>query len=96
MPMFDGAGPRGQGPMTGRGLGPCGRGYGRGFGRGFGYGRGRGYGYGPRFGYAPSYGYQNRMVTKEEEANMLQDEADELTKELKAIKERIADLKGGK
>jgi hypothetical protein len=36
------------------------------------------------------------MVTKEEEADMLQDEADELNKELKAIKERIADLKGGK
>lgn len=23
MPRFDGTGPRGQGPMTGRGLGPC-------------------------------------------------------------------------
>jgi hypothetical protein len=67
MPFLDGTGPRGLGPMTGRGLGRCsgfyGRGYGygaRGFGRGFGYGRG--YGYGPRaYGgwagayYPPSY-----------------------------------------
>ncbi len=30
MPAFDGTGPRGQGPMTGRGLGPCGLGMRRG------------------------------------------------------------------
>ncbi len=43
MPWFDRTGPRGFGPMTGRGLGPCGRGFG--FGRGLGLGRffGRGY-----------------------------------------------------
>jgi len=62
MPLLDGTGPMGQGPMTGRGLGNCtGRGfnpwpmpggYGRGFGtgmgmgRGFGRGRGRGIGMG--------------------------------------------------
>ncbi|NMB92050.1 MAG: DUF5320 domain-containing protein [Parcubacteria group bacterium] len=28
MPRFDGTGPMGLGPRTGRGLGPCGRGYG--------------------------------------------------------------------
>ncbi len=39
MPNFDRTGPRGMGPMTGRGMGYCGRG--RGFGRGY----GRGYGY---------------------------------------------------
>lgn len=41
MPGFDRTGPMGQGPMTGRGLGPCGGGkaYGRGYGRGFGYRR---------------------------------------------------------
>ncbi len=33
MPRQDGTGPFGLGPLTGRGLGPCGRGYGRGFGR---------------------------------------------------------------
>ena len=36
MPRFDGTGPQGAGPITGRGLGPCGAGAGirRGFGRG--------------------------------------------------------------
>ncbi|KKS31446.1 MAG: hypothetical protein UV00_C0005G0022 [candidate division WWE3 bacterium GW2011_GWF1_42_14] len=41
MPYFDRTGPQGQGPMTGRGMGPCGgdmgfgrRGFGRGYGRG--------------------------------------------------------------
>ena len=33
MPRFDGTGPCGFGPMTGRGMGCCGAGYGR--GRGF-------------------------------------------------------------
>jgi len=33
MPGFDRTGPQGQGPQTGKGYGPCGRG--RGFGRGF-------------------------------------------------------------
>jgi len=37
MPRFDGSGPLGFGPMTGRGMGPCGcgMGYGRGYGRRF-------------------------------------------------------------
>ena len=62
MPGFDGNGPKGQGPMSGRGMGYCtgyhdgprqgGFGFGRGFrggrGGGFGFrgGRGRGRGYG--------------------------------------------------
>ena len=52
MPGFDGTGPRGQGPMTGRGMGygrsqegdvvdPGGRGFGMGRGRGWGRGLGR-------------------------------------------------------
>jgi hypothetical protein len=49
MPAFDGTGPQGFGPQTGRGMGPCGRGagfrprFGRGFGRAFGFFRGRNY-----------------------------------------------------
>ncbi|MFH1711229.1 MAG: DUF5320 domain-containing protein [Nanoarchaeota archaeon] len=35
----DRTGPNGLGPMTGRGLGPCGCGMRRGFGRGFGFRR---------------------------------------------------------
>ena len=33
MPFQDGTGPRGMGPLTGRGFGPCGRNFGRSFGR---------------------------------------------------------------
>lgn len=67
MPAFDGTGPRGYGPRTGRGFGYCGAGYHRhrgfrrgyhrhGFGPGYGpaYGRGFGPGYGPAYG--PGYG----------------------------------------
>jgi len=40
MPAFDGTGPQGQGPLTGRGMGQCKGGIGRqrGMGRGFGFG----------------------------------------------------------
>jgi len=38
MANFDGTGPNGRGPFTGRGFGSCGRGV-RGSGRGFGYRR---------------------------------------------------------
>jgi len=41
MPGQDRTGPMGAGPLTGRGLGPCGRGSGFGFRRGFGMGFGR-------------------------------------------------------
>lgn len=40
MPRFDGTGPQGMGPMTGRGFGPCGLGLG--WRRRFGMGRGMG------------------------------------------------------
>jgi len=39
MPAFDGTGPQGKGPMTGRGMGPCGKGMGRKFAIRFGFGR---------------------------------------------------------
>ncbi len=63
MPWGDGTGPRGLGPMTGRGMGYCagsGRpGYtnpGYGYGRGFGWGRGYGRGYGRGFGWGRGWG----------------------------------------
>ena len=43
MPYKDGTGPQGQGPMTGRGFGPCGDGRGMGMGRRAGFGRGGGF-----------------------------------------------------
>ncbi|HHT90094.1 MAG: DUF5320 domain-containing protein [Bacillota bacterium] len=59
MPRFDGTGPQGFGPVTGRGFGPCtgvnpGRFYGSCFGRRLGRGRFWGYGYGNGFG--PGFG----------------------------------------
>ena len=74
MPGFDGTGPLGQGPGTGRGMGPCGAGvrnpwfnwaagFGRRwFGRGFGFGRrwfGRGRG--GRFGRGRGFGFRRGM-----------------------------------
>ena len=48
MPGQDGSGPRGEGPLSGRGFGPCGRGLAR--GRGLGRGLGRDFGFGRGFG----------------------------------------------
>lgn len=78
MPRFDGTGPAGQGPLTGRGLGPCGRGMGWGRGYGTGYGRFAGRTY----------------LSRGEEAADLEEEAKNLESDLKALKERIAEIKG--
>ena len=72
MPRFDGTGPYGQGPMTGRGMGPCGRG--QGFGRGFGRGR--------RMGFCP---WIQEPLTKEEEKKMLEEEKKFLEQRIKEI-----------
>lgn len=85
MPGFDQSGPQGQGPMTGRGLGPCAMPVGR-QGRGMGLGRGNGRGYG-RFA-GRSY------LTKGEEVEDLEGEAKDLEADLKALKERIAEIRG--
>jgi hypothetical protein len=84
MPRFDGTGPTGQGPLTGKGMGNCpgassdsrkGMGFGRGFGRGF----------------CRGFGWRN-FFTKKEESEMLKDEKEALEEELKAIKERLSEL----
>lgn len=80
MPFRDGTGPQGAGPRTGRGLGPC--------GGGMAWGRGYGRGFGwccpcPR-------------LTKKEEAEALTSEAEILEEELKAVKERLGNLKDKK
>lgn len=91
MPGFDRTGPRGEGPMTGRGLGPCGRGRGfrRGFGRGF--GRGRGFRRGYAYDYAPVAPVAPAL-TKDQEKVMLEDEMKILQEDMEAIKERIKQL----
>ena len=78
MPGYNQTGPQGRGPMTGRGLGPCGRGMGLGRGYGQGYGRFAGRSY----------------LTKGEEVEDLEGEAKDLEADLKALKERIAEIKG--
>ncbi len=79
MPGFDGMGPNGAGPMTGRGMGPCGGSYG--------YGRGRGMGCGCP--YCPMYG---RRMTKDEERSVLKEELEDVKAEAKAIEERLSEL----
>lgn len=77
MPRLDGTGPQGLGPMTGRGLGPC--------------------GWGMRCGYGPNRGwlrYTGRnYLTKGEEVKELEEEAKDLKTDLKAVRERLDELK---
>lgn len=82
MARRDGTGPMGQGPMTGRGMGPCaetrndGAGLRRGRGRGMGMGR----------GFSPN---QNTSKTQKE---LLQDQKDALKNQLKSIDEKLEGL----
>lgn len=74
-------------------------GYGRGMGRGFrggfgrGFGRGLGRGFGPGIGYNYPMEYEaNFTPTKEEEMNMLKDQAARLKRSLNDIQKRIEEL----
>ncbi|AEB09437.1 DUF5320 domain-containing protein [Desulfobacca acetoxidans] len=96
MPGFDGTGPRGQGPGTGWGMGPCGtgfrRGYGGGFGRGFRGSRSRWGGWGrPRWGWGA---WEGGYATPESEAQALKQEESYLQSELEAIKRRLSEIEG--
>ena len=106
MPFGNRTGPRGEGPMTGRGMGYCagypqpgythpyrggfGRGWGRGLGRGFGRGFGRGWGY-PAYPYRMSVSEEKEVLKNEKEA--LKSELDSLKKEMETIEDRIKELK---
>jgi hypothetical protein len=75
MPYRDGIGPLGYGPMTGWGLGPCGRALGRRRSRlGFGW---RWLRYSTRKG---------ELEVLEEEAKLLKEELAEIEKEIKGLK----------
>jgi len=67
-------------------------------GRGpLGYGPGTGWGMGPcgaGIGRRMGAGYGRRFFTKKEETDILKDEVVELEEELKAVKERLNELKG--
>ena len=81
MPRYNGRGPAGQGPLSGRGMGYCAqrnpafdaRGNGRRMGCGMGRGPGRG------FGFAPEVS----------EREMLEDHMKYLEEELKAVKDAL-------
>ncbi|MEE9525811.1 MAG: DUF5320 domain-containing protein [Candidatus Woesearchaeota archaeon] len=84
MPNKDKTGPEGMGPMTGRGLGPCGSGQARGFGRG----QGRGMGY-RRMGFRQVGFAQPVELTKEQENKILEAEKAELEAKLESIKKKL-------
>ena len=73
MPQQDGTGPLAQGPMTGRGLGPCGAGAGISIRRGFGRGICR--------WFSPIASF-----SKQEEQKILEAEKQEIEKRLKELK----------
>ncbi len=105
MPRGDGSGPNGQGAMTGRGMGYCAGyvvpGYGQGQGRGMGLGmrrgfRGRGWGYNAwaNTPYGPMVQAPvNQVPTPEDEKAYLKDQAKMMEEELKAIKQRLSEIK---
>jgi len=91
MPGFNRSGPQGQGPLTGRGLGPCGRGlaFRRGLGRGFA---------GRRIAFTPVQPvvqpiYQEPILTKEEEKKILEAELAEIKVEMEEIEKRLKEIK---
>lgn len=84
MPNKDKTGPIGMGPLTGRGLGPCGRSLKRAFG--FGYGRDFGRGLGRFFGW-------NQPQTAQEQKQALIDYQKALEEELQDVQKEVKNLK---
>lgn len=92
MPGMDKTGPLGQGPLTGRGLGPCGAGAraGLGFRRGLGRGMGR------RMAFQqaqPVASMQPVVLTEAEEKKILKADLEDLEAEKADIEKRLKDLK---
>lgn len=94
MPGFNGTGPLGEGPRSGRGMGNCqgtygqradypGRGYGMGRSGG-GRGRGRSFQCGPRFGFGFGRGWGAGNSRRD-----LKEYQDYLEEELKAVREEL-------
>ncbi len=89
MPGFDGRGPRGEGPMTGGARGPCARGRARPAGAISGLGRGGlPWGCGRGWGVAPVPAAPRTA----DERRALADQLSALEEELRAVRERIAQL----
>jgi hypothetical protein len=79
MPAQNGTGPTGLGPLTGRGLGPCGAGMQRGFGRGW-----------RRSAYCPAKFIVG--FTKDEKKKILEEELKEIDLEKKEIEKRLKEM----
>lgn len=99
MPNRDKTGPAGQGPLTGRGMGPCAGGTSAGMGAGMGRGMGRGRGLPAARSFSggwcpcPYIGISSRKITPEDEKAYLEEEKKALEEERKAIDERLEELK---
>lgn len=86
MPRQDKTGPLGQGPLTGRGLGPCGRGLARRLGVGRGFGRG--------FGFRVRTSLEEPItLTEVEEKKILETELKDIEAEKKEVEKRLKELK---
>lgn len=81
MPGMNGTGPRGMGPGTGRGAGPCCGSFGRGMGA-----RMRG------GGWRSFFAWPRRRWTKEEEKEVLKEEEKELKRELEEVRKEKEEL----
>jgi len=93
MPGGNGTGPMGAGPMTGRRMGRCAGFAGTGFGYGRGFGRGMGNRNRFRAGGFTSFPQQVQpAMTKEQQLQFLQQEAQNLEEDLKDIKSQIEQL----
>ncbi len=98
MPGYNRQGPAGQGPMTGRGLGPCGGGYARrgyypGIRMGAGFGRGMGAGFGMRAGIGNFGGYYPPTeLSKEEQKAMINDRKAYLENEIADLQKNLEEL----
>jgi len=86
MPGFNRTGPQGYGPMSGRGLGPCGRGLRMGTSRGFGQGMGR------SLGHAAHEPTNTLRGTREQEIADLNAEKELMERDLKSVEQRIKEL----
>jgi len=74
MPKLDGTGPMGQGPRTGRGLGPCGGGMRRGWGCWSGH------------GFRRFISPKNELAALEDEKQMLEEELTAIREEITTLK----------
>lgn len=83
MPNLDKTGPQGQGPMTGRGMGRCGKGIGQKFGHCCGGHHGRGLG---RY-----YGW-NEPQTDEEKRKDLEDYKKALKEEMEDVEKELSSV----